>query len=157
MTILQIVLWVLVGLPAGIAVLVLAAACYGAYSLRKSIRLAAEAKCPHCGATLGREAVVKAKKKFEEQAEQTRRDNPGVKLRVVAEWSIECPTCARTSFFTPQGNEISAQSRLIESRLSGNPSSVSGDLDDDEDWEVACGGGGRSSRIQRSADPYPGW
>ena len=115
LTLAQIVLWTLVSIPLLLVLLVLVAAMFGAYSFRQSIRFASLSACPRCGKVLGRSAVLAAKDAFSKKMDEMRKQHPGLKLRIVAEWEISCPSCGSIIYFYPGSNKSETQSRFAKS------------------------------------------
>src|SRR5438132_13681682 len=109
-TSLLVFLWFLIAFPAIFFLLVLAGATYGAYSLRRSIRIASLTRCPKCGNPLGREAVRDAKERSARKVAELRMQKPGVRLRLLAIWEITCSNCAAIVCFCPQSNTIASES-----------------------------------------------
>ena len=101
MTFLRGLLWVLIAIPGLFILLVLAAWASGAYSLRRSIRIASASPCPECGKTIGRASVLAGKDRFSDKIRDMWKQHPGIKFRIIAEWEIECPHCGRRFFFYP--------------------------------------------------------
>jgi ribosomal protein S27AE len=103
MTTIQILLWGLIALPLLLIALVLGAATFGYYSLRKTIAFAAKSPCPKCGAIIGQAEVLAAKERYAKRVQEMRKQNPGVMFRLVAEWEIECSKCGSKFYFYPNG------------------------------------------------------
>jgi hypothetical protein len=112
LNVLQILLWVLVGIPFLLILLVFAAAMYGAYAHRCSIKIASMTACPNCGKVVGHSPVMAAIKRLEDKYAELRKQHPGVKFRIVAELEIHCPNCTAIFYFYPDGNKIERHSRF---------------------------------------------
>jgi predicted RNA-binding Zn-ribbon protein involved in translation (DUF1610 family) len=103
---LHIGLWALIALPFVVMLLVLVAVGVGRFSLRQTMKFAENIPCPECGKIVGRAAVLAAKDRFLQKLQETRKQNPGVLLRIVAEWEIECPNCGCRFSFYPDTKKI---------------------------------------------------
>jgi len=106
-------LWVLVAVPFVLLLLVVLAAGYGAYALRRTIEMAASKSCPNCGRPIGRPAVLAGKERFSEKMAELRKQHPGVKFKIVAEWEIHCPQCAAIFYFYPESGRIETESLAV--------------------------------------------
>jgi hypothetical protein len=86
LTTLQVILWFLAVLPILLILLVLVAATCGHCSLVQTIRIAANAACPNCGKAVGRVAIIEGKDREAQRVGEVRKQHPGVKFMIVAEW-----------------------------------------------------------------------
>ena len=112
MPFLQVVLWLLAALPFALLVFALAAATVGWRGPQRSIKIGSGSPCPKCQKAVGRTAVLEAKERYSKKVQELRKAHPGVKLRLVAEWEIQCPHCGCKFYFYPEGNRIETESIL---------------------------------------------
>jgi len=110
MTALQILLWGLLALPLLLIALVIVVATFGYWSLQKTIAFAAQSPCLNCGAMIGRAGVLAAKERYARKVGVMQKQNPGVRLRLLAEWEIECSKCGLKFYFYPDGKKFESVS-----------------------------------------------
>ena len=102
----QFLLWGLVAIPFVLLLVVVAAAAFGQYGLRKAIKTASTSPCPKCGSIVGRDAILAAKAAYGQKLREMIRHHPGLKFRKVAEWQIQCPKCGFQFYFYPSSNRL---------------------------------------------------
>ena len=110
LTFLEIILWLLAGLPVLLVLVMLVAGCFGEYSHRRMLGRLAQTLCPRCGQSLGRAAIMPGQERWALRMKETRKKHPGVKLLTVAEREIECPSCGCRLYFYPSSEVLETES-----------------------------------------------